>query len=56
MAYMVTTDNSFFIIIAILFRTPMDAGGLKLRMADLGGSVGTNEIGNKIVELVKTSF
>ena len=50
MAYMVTMDNPFFIIIA------MDAGGLKLRMADLGRSVGTNEIGNKIVELVKTSF
>ena len=53
---MVTTDNPFFIIIAILFGTPMDAGGLKLRMANLGGSVRTNEIGNKIVELVKASF
>jgi len=33
-----------------------DAGGLELRTADLGGSVATNEIGDKIVELLKTSF
>jgi 3-isopropylmalate dehydrogenase len=33
-----------------------DAGGLELRTADLGGSVGTKEIGDKIVELLKTSF
>ena len=33
-----------------------DAGGLELRTADLGGSVGTKEIGDNIVELIKTLF
>jgi len=31
-----------------------DAGGLELRTADLGGSIGTREIGDKIVEVLKT--
>jgi 3-isopropylmalate dehydrogenase len=31
-----------------------DADGLELRTADLGGSVGTKEIGDKIVEILKT--
>ncbi|KAI0268114.1 3-isopropylmalate dehydrogenase [Gloeopeniophorella convolvens] len=31
-----------------------NAGGLELRTADLGGNVGTKEMGDKIVEVVKT--
>ena len=31
-----------------------DTGGLELRTADLGGNVGTKEVGNKIVEMLKT--
>ncbi len=31
-----------------------NAGGLELRTADLGGNVGTKEIGDKIVEILKT--
>ncbi|KAH9045264.1 3-isopropylmalate dehydrogenase [Lactarius hengduanensis] len=31
-----------------------NAGGLELRTADLGGDVGTKEIGSKIVEILKT--
>jgi len=31
-----------------------DAGGLELRTADLGGNVGTKEVGDKIVEILKT--
>jgi 3-isopropylmalate dehydrogenase len=31
-----------------------DTGGLELRTADLGGSVGTEEVGDKIVEILKT--
>jgi 3-isopropylmalate dehydrogenase len=31
-----------------------DVGGLSLRTADLGGKVGTNEIGDKVVEVLKT--
>lgn len=31
-----------------------DAGGLELRTADLGGEVGTKEIGDRIVEVLKT--
>jgi 3-isopropylmalate dehydrogenase len=31
-----------------------NAGGLELRTADLGGDVGTKEIGDRIVELLKT--
>jgi 3-isopropylmalate dehydrogenase len=31
-----------------------NAGGLELRTADLGGSIGTKEVGDKIVELIKT--
>jgi 3-isopropylmalate dehydrogenase len=31
-----------------------NAGGLELRTADLGGDVGTKEVGNKIVEVIKT--
>ncbi|KAI9447895.1 3-isopropylmalate dehydrogenase [Lactarius indigo] len=31
-----------------------NAGGLELRTADLGGNVGTKEIGSKIVEILKT--
>jgi 3-isopropylmalate dehydrogenase len=31
-----------------------NAGGLELRTADLGGNIGTKEIGSKIVEILKT--
>lgn len=31
-----------------------NAGGLELRTADLGGDVGTKDIGDRIVELLKT--
>ena len=31
-----------------------DTGGLELRTADLGGNVGTKEVGDKIVEIFKT--
>jgi 3-isopropylmalate dehydrogenase len=31
-----------------------NAGGLELRTADLGGDVTTKEVGDKIVELLKT--
>jgi 3-isopropylmalate dehydrogenase len=31
-----------------------NAGGLELRTADLGGDVGTKEIGDRIVEILKT--
>jgi 3-isopropylmalate dehydrogenase len=31
-----------------------DAGGLELRTADLGGEVGTKEIGDRVVEILKT--
>lgn len=31
-----------------------DAGGLELRTADLGGNIGTKEIGSKIVGILKT--
>jgi 3-isopropylmalate dehydrogenase len=42
---------------ALLLRYSLDAknaGGLELRTADLGGSIATKEIGDKIVELIKT--
>jgi len=31
-----------------------DTGGLELRTTDLGGKVGTKEVGDKIVEIFKT--
>ena len=31
-----------------------DVGGLELRTADLGGNVGTKEIGEKIIEVIKS--
>jgi 3-isopropylmalate dehydrogenase len=31
-----------------------NAGGLELRTADLGGDVGTKEIGDRIVEILET--
>ncbi len=31
-----------------------NAGGLELRTADLGGNIGTKEVGSKIVEVLKT--
>ena len=31
-----------------------NAGGLELRTADLGGNVGTKEIGSKVVEILQT--
>ncbi len=31
-------------------------GGFELRTADLGGSVSTKELGNKIVEILKSSL
>lgn len=46
-------------LVEVAVRKALDAknaGGLELRTADLGGSVGTNEIGDRIVELLKTSF
>jgi 3-isopropylmalate dehydrogenase len=45
-------------LIEVAVRKALDArnaGGLELRTADLGGSVTTKEIGDKIVELIKTS-
>jgi len=38
-------------------RKALDArnkGGLELRTADLGGRIGTKEMGGKIVEIIKT--
>jgi 3-isopropylmalate dehydrogenase len=31
-----------------------NAGGLELRTADLGGDVGTKEVGDRIVQVIKT--
>jgi 3-isopropylmalate dehydrogenase len=31
-----------------------NAGGLELRTADLGGDIGTKEVGDRIVEIIKT--
>jgi 3-isopropylmalate dehydrogenase len=31
-----------------------DIGGLELRTADMGGEVGTKEVGDRIVEVIKT--
>ena len=33
-----------------------EAGGLGLRTADLDGSIGTKELGDKIVHIVKTTL
>jgi 3-isopropylmalate dehydrogenase len=44
-------------LIEVAVRKALDAknaGGLELRTADLGGSIATKEIGDKIVELIKT--
>jgi 3-isopropylmalate dehydrogenase len=44
-------------LIETAVREALDAkneGGLELRTADLGGDVGTKEIGDKIVEILKT--
>lgn len=45
-------------LIEVAVRKALDAkdvGGLELRTTDLGGSIGTKEIGDRIVELIKTS-
>jgi len=46
-------------LIETAVRKALDAkneGGLELRTADLGGDVGTKEVGNKIVEILKTGL
>ena len=44
-------------LIELAVRKALDArnaGGLELRTADLGGDIGTKEMGSKIVETLKT--
>lgn len=44
-------------LIELAVRKALDArnaGGLELRTADLGGDIGTKEMGSKIVEILKT--
>jgi len=46
-------------LIETAVRKALDAkneGGLELRTADLGGDVGTKEVGDKIVEILKTGL
>jgi 3-isopropylmalate dehydrogenase len=44
-------------LIETAVRKALDArndGGLELRTADLGGDIGTKEVGDRIVEIIKT--